>query len=84
MGTHSGAVTISCEVAYGNTYEERMEVTLTVEEPLPELTEELPEEEKIAPVTVFLAILTVLLIAGLIAQHLLLTANIHKLEEDRL
>ena len=84
VGTHSGAVTISCEDAYGNTYEERMEVTLTVEEPLPELTEELPEEEKISPVTVFLAILTILLIAGLIAQHLVLTAKIHKLEEDRL
>ena len=84
VGTHSGTVTVLCEDAYGNTYEERMEVTLTVEEPLPELTEELPEEEKIAPVAVFLAILTVLLIAGLIAQHLLLTAKIHKLEEDRL
>ena len=84
VGTHSGTVTVLCEDAYGNTYEERMEVTLTVEEPLPEPTEELPEKEKIAPVTVFLAILTVLLIAGLIAQHLLLTAKIHKLEEDRL
>ena len=84
VGTHSGTVTVLCEDAYGNTYEERMEVTLTVEEPLPELPEELPEKEKIAPVTVFLSILTVLLIAGLIAQHLLLTAKIHKLEEDRL
>ena len=84
IGTHSGTVTITCEDAYGNTFEETMEVTLTVDEPLPELTGEVPEKEKTNPVTIFLAILTVLLIAGLIVQHFLLTAKIHKLEEDRL
>ena len=84
VGTHSGTVTITCEDAYGNTYEETMEVSLTVDEPLPELTEEIPEKEKTSPVTVFLGILSFLLIAGLIAQHLILSGKIHKLEEERL
>jgi hypothetical protein len=61
-----------------------MEVTLTVDEPLPEMTEEIPEKEKTSPVTIFLSILCVLLIAGLVTQHLILTGKIHKLEEDRL
>jgi hypothetical protein len=61
-----------------------MEVTLTVDEPLPEMTEEVPEKKKTNPATLFLGILCVLLIAGLIAQHLILTGKIHKLEEDRL
>ena len=84
VGTHSGTVTISCEDAYGNTYEETMEVSLTVDEPLPELTEEIPEREKTSPVTIFQGILSFLLIAGLIAQHLILSGKIHKLEEERL
>lgn len=84
VGTHRGTVMISCEDAYGNTYEETMEVSLTVDEPLPELTEEIPEKEKTSPVTIFLGILCVLLIAGLIAQHLILSGKIHKLEEERL
>ena len=84
IGTHSGTVTISCEDAYGNTYEESMEGSLTVDEPLPEMTEEIPEKEKTSPVTIFLGILCVLLIAGLIAQHLILSGKIHKLEEERL
>ena len=84
IGTHSGTVTISCEDAYGNLFEESMEVTLTVDEPLPEMTEEIPEKEKTNPATLFLGILCVLLIAGLLTQHLILTGKIHKLEEDRL
>ena len=84
VGTHSGTLTISCEDAYGNLFEETMEVTLTVDEPLPEITEEVPEKEKANPATILLGILCVLLIAGLIAQHLILTGKIHKLEEDRL
>ena len=84
IGTHSGTVTISCEDAYGNLFVESMEVTLTVDEPLPEMTEEIPEKEKSNPATIFLGILCVLLIAGLITQHLILSGKIHKLEEDRL
>ena len=48
------------------------------------MTEEIPEKEKTSPVTIFLGILCVLLIAGLIAQHLILSGKIHKLEEERL
>ena len=84
VGTHSGTVTISCEDAYGNLFEESMEVTLTVDEPLPELDEDVPEAKRTSPVTLFLAILTFLLIVGLVAQHLLLNAKIHRLEEERL
>jgi len=84
VGTHSGTVTISCEDAYGNTYEETMNVSLTVDEPLPELEEDIPEKEKTSPLTIFLSILCCMLIAGLIAQHLVLSGRIHKLEEDRL
>ena len=83
-GTHSGTVTISCEDAYGNTFAESMEVRLTVDEPLPEPSEEAPETEKVSPATIFLTGLCVLMAAGLIAQHLVLTGKIHKLEEDRL
>ena len=84
VGTHSGTLTISCEDAYGNLFEETMEVTLTVDEPLPEITEEVPEKEKSNPATILLGILCVLLIAGLITQHMILTGKIHKLEEERL
>jgi hypothetical protein len=84
IGTHRGTVTISCEDAYGNLFVESMEVTLTVDEPLPEMTEEIPEKEKSNPATIFLGMLCVLLIAGLVTQHLILTGKIHKLEEDRL
>ncbi len=84
VGSHSGTVTVLCEDAYGNSFEETMEVTLTVDEPLPELTEEVQEKEKANPGIIFLGILCILLIAGLIAQHLVLTGKIHKLEEERL
>ena len=84
VGTHSGTVTISCEDAYGNLFEESMEVTLTMDEPLPEMTEEIPKKEKSNPATIFLGMLCVLLIAGLITQHMILTGKIHKLEEERL
>ena len=84
IGTHSGTVTISCEDAYGNSFEENIQVSLTVDEPLPEMTEEVPEKEKANPVTIILGILCVLLIAGLITQHMILTGKIHKLEEERL
>ena len=84
VGIHSGTVTISCEDAYSNTFEEFLEVSLTVDEPLPEPEEDVPEKEKANPATIFLTILCALLIAGLITQHLILSGKIHKLEEDRL
>ena len=84
VGSHSGTVTISCEDAYGNSFEETMEVSLTVDEPLPEVDETAPAVEKGNPGKLLLIVLCVLLTAGLIAQHLVLTGKIHKLEEDRL
>ena len=84
IGTHSGTVTVTCEDAYGNTFAETMEVTLTIDEPLPEVSEELAQKERTNPKTILLIALCVLLTAGLIAQHLILTAKLHKLEEERL
>jgi hypothetical protein len=84
VGCHSGTVTISCEDAYGNSYEENMQVSLTVDEPLPEVHETAPAVKKSSPGKLLLILLCILLIAGLIAQHLVLTGKIHKLEEDRL
>ena len=84
IGTHDGTVTISCEDAYGNTYEEKMKVSLIVDEPLPELSQEVPEKEKTNPAIIVLSVLSLAMAAGLIAQHLILSNKIHKLEEDRL
>ena len=84
VGTHSGTVTVLCEDGYGNTFTESMEVSLTVDEPLPEITENVPEKEKTHPRTIFLIVLCVLMASGLVAQHHILTGKIHKLEEDRL
>ena len=85
VGTHSGTVTISCEDAYGNTFSQSLEVTLTVDEPIPE--EELePEEEKekMSTGTIVLIILCVAMAAGLVIQGAILTKKIHTLEEERL
>ena len=84
FGSHSGTVTISCEDAYGNTCEESMEVSLTVDEPLPEADEVAAPVAKSNPGKIILIILCLLMAAGLIAQHMILTGKIHKLEEDRL
>ena len=85
VGTHSGTVTITCEDAYGNTFFQTLEVTLTVDEPIPE--EELePEEEKekMSTGTIVLIILCVAMAAGLVIQGAILTKKIHTLEEERL
>ena len=85
VGTHSGTVTITCEDAYGNTFFQALEVTLTVDEPIPEVELQQEEEkEKMKPGTVVLIILCVVLAAGLVAQGTILTQKIHKLEEERL
>ncbi len=44
VGTHSGTVTITCEDAYGNFFSQTLDVTLTVDEPIPEV--ELQQEEE--------------------------------------
>ena len=85
VGTHSGTVTITCEDAYGNTFSQTLDVTLTVDEPIPEVELQQEEEkEKMSPGTIVLIILCVLMVAGLVAQGTILTKKIHKLEEERL
>ena len=85
VGTHSGTVTITCEDAYGNTFSQTLDVTLTVDEPIPEVELQQEEEkEKMSPGTIVLIVLCVLMAAGLVAQGTILTKKIHKLEEERL
>ena len=85
VGTHSGTVTITCEDAYGNTFSQTLDVTLTVVEPIPEVELQQEEEkEKMSPGTMVLIILCVVMAAGLVAQGTILTKKIHKLEEERL
>lgn len=85
VGTHSGTVTITCEDAYGNTFSQTLDVTLIVDEPIPEAEMEPEEEkEKMSTGTIVLIILCVVLTAGLVIQGTHLTKKIHKLEEERL
>lgn len=85
VGTHWGTVSITCEDAYGNSFSQTLDVTLTVDEPIPE-AELAPEEEKekMSPVTIMLIILCIALVAGLVVQGTILTKKIHALEEERL
>ena len=85
VGTHSGTVTITCEDAYGNAFTQTLDVTLTVDEPIPEVELQKEEEkEKMSTGTIVLIVLCVLMAAGLVAQGTILTKKIHKLEEERL
>ena len=85
VGTHSGIVTITCEDAYGNAFSQTLEVSLTVDEPLPEADPQQEEEEdKLSAGTIVLILLCVAMVAGLVAQGMILTRKIHNLEEERL
>jgi hypothetical protein len=85
VGTHSGTVTITCEDAYGNTFSQTLDVTLIVDEPIPEVELQQEEEkEKMSTGTIILIVLCVMMAAGLVAQGTILTQKIHKLEEERL
>ena len=85
VGTHSGTVTVLCEDAYGNAFSQTLDVTLTVDEPLPEVELEQEEEKgKVSTGTIVLIILCIILAAGLVLQGKLLTDKLHKLEEERL
>ncbi len=85
VGTHSGTATYSCEDAYGNRFSQTLDVTLRVNEPLPEVEEQQTEEkEGMSFWTILLIVLCVLLGAALAAQSILLNGKIHKLEEERL
>ena len=85
VGTHSGTVTITCEDAYGNTSSQTLDVTLTVDEPIPEVELQQEEEkEKMSTGTIVLIVLCLLMAAGFVIQGTILTKKIHKLEEERL
>ena len=85
VGTHSGTVTITCEDAYGNAFTQTLDVTLTVDEPIPEVElQQVEEKEKMSTGTIVLIVICVLLAAGLVVQGTILTKRIHKLEEERL
>ena len=85
VGTHFGTVTITCEDAYGNAFFQTLDVTLTVDEPIPEVELQQEEEkEKMSPVTIMLIFLCVALVVGLVVQGTILTKKIHTLEEERL
>ena len=78
VGTHSGTVTITCEDAYGNAFTQTLDVTLTVDEPIPEVELQKEEEkEKMSTGTIVLIVLCVLMAAGLVAQGTILTKKIH-------
>ena len=85
VGTHTGTVTITCEDAYGNPFSQILDITLIVEEPLPE--EELQQEEekeKMPKSTVILLIVCGFLAVAFILQGVLLTKKLHRIEEERL
>ena len=85
VGTHSGTVIITCEDAYGNMFSQTLDVTLTVDEPIPEVELQQEEEkEKMSPGTIVLIVICVLMAVGLVAQGTILTKKIHTLEEERL
>ena len=85
VGTHTGTVTVLCEDAYGNAFTQTLDVTLIVDEPIPEVELQQEEEkEKMSTGTIVLIVLCASLAAGLVAQGTILTKKIHKLEEERL
>ena len=85
VGAHSGTVTITCEDAYDNAFTQTLDVSLTVDEPIPEVElQQEKEKEKMSTGTIVLIILCALMAAGLVAQGTILRSKIHKLEEERL
>lgn len=85
VGTHTGKVIITCEDAYGNEFSRTLDVSLTVDEPIPEVEHYQEEEkEKMSAGTIVLIVLCVTMAAGLVVQGTLLTGKLHKLEEERL
>ncbi len=85
VGTYPGIVTYSCEDAYGNQFSQTLDVTLTVDEPLPEVEEQQAEEKETLSIwMILLIVLCVALAAALIAQIIILNGKVHKLEEERL
>ena len=85
VGTYSGTVTITCEDAYGNAFSQLLDVSLTVDEPIPEEEILREREENSTPKSsVILMILCGVLLLAFILQRVILTKKIHKMEEERL
>ena len=85
VGTYSGTVTITCEDAYGNAFSQLLDVSLTVDEPIPEEEILREKEENSTPKSsVILMILCGVLLLAFILQRVILTKKIHKMEEERL
>ena len=85
VGTYSGTVTITCEDAYGNAFSQLLDVSLTVDEPIPEEEILQEKEENSTPKSsVILMILCGVLLLAFILQRVILTNKIHKMEEERL
>jgi hypothetical protein len=85
VGTYSGTVTITCEDAYGNAFTQLLDVSLTVDEPIPEEEILQEKEENSTPKSsVILMILCGVLLLAFILQRVILTKKIHKMEEERL
>lgn len=85
MGTHSGTVTITCEDAYGNTFFQALDVSLPIDEPIPEADiPQVDEEKQTRAGTIILIVLCVVMAAGLVIQRAVLTRKLHRLEEERL
>ena len=85
VGTYSGTVTITCEDAYSNAFSQLLDVSLTVDEPIPEEEILREKEENSTPKSsVILMILCGVLLLAFILQRVILTKKIHKMEEERL
>jgi len=85
VGTYAGTVTITCEDAYGNPFTQTLDVTLTVEQPIPKSVPQDAEEKSAPnPWVITLTVLSTLLALALILLTVALTRKIHKLEEERL
>lgn len=84
VGLHSGTVTVTCEDAYGNAFSQTLDVTLTVDEPIPQVETEESEQKQTDAGKIVLMVLCVLLAGALAIQGKILTDKLHKLEEERL
>ena len=84
-GTHSGTAAVTCEDAYGNTASQVLPVTLTVDQPLPEVSLPSQEDTRTLPMAVIVpTALCVVLLAALVIQGVTLTSKNKRLEEERL
>lgn len=86
LGSFDGTLTVSGEDNDGNPISYEMPVSLTVEEAVKTdaLTTQGTAQQKTPAAVIVLSFVCAVLVAGLIAQSILLRGKIHKLEEERL